>query len=73
MKVIIIEEDRFAEVLAAMKARAKEQHANSYLLVLQERYKLTEEETTMLADEIFRSINYEFVRWAQSHGASCVR
>ena len=73
MRAIIIEEERFAEVLALMKARARAQHENSFLRVLQERYKLTEEETTMLADEIFRSINYEFVRWAQSHGASCVR
>jgi len=73
MRAIIIEEDRFAEVLAAMKARAKAQHENSFLRVLQERYKLTPQETEMLADEVFRSINYEFVRWAQSHGASCVR
>jgi hypothetical protein len=73
MRAIIIEEERFAEVLALMKARALQQHQNSFLLVLQERYKLTDQETTMLAEEIFRSINYEFVRWAQSHGASCVR
>jgi len=73
MKAIIIEEERFTEVLALMKARARSQNENSFLHVLQKRYKLTEDETNMLADEIFRSINYEFVRWAQSHGASCTK
>jgi hypothetical protein len=72
MRAIIIEEERFAEVRDLMEAAALRQHQNSYLLVLQERYKLTEQETNMLANEMFRSINYEFVRWAQSHGASCV-
>jgi hypothetical protein len=70
MRVIIIEEDRFSEVLEAMKSRATELRENSYLM---QHTKLSKEDMQFAADEIFRSINYEFVRWAQSHGASCVR
>ena len=73
MRAIIIEEERFTEVLALMRSRALEQGSNCWHHAIRERYKITDEEMRQLGEEMFRSINYEFVRWAQSHGASCVR
>jgi len=70
MKVILIEEQRFTEVCDLMKSRATELRDNSYLCA---QTKLTPEQMKFAADEIYRAIHYEFVRWAQSHGASCVK
>jgi hypothetical protein len=69
MRAIIIEEERFAEVRDLMEKEATELHANAYLL---QKCGLTPEQAKFAADEMFRSINFAFVRWAQSHGASCV-
>jgi hypothetical protein len=69
MRAIIIEEERFAEVRDLMEKAASELHANAYLL---QKCGLTPEQAKFAADELFRSINFVFVRWAQSHGASCV-
>lgn len=69
MRAIIIEEERFAEVRELMEKSATELHHNAYLL---NRCGLTSDQAKFAADEMFRSINYTFVKWAQSHGASCV-
>lgn len=69
MRAILIEEERFAEVADLMRQAATELHANAYLL---QKCGLTPEQAKFAADEMFRSINLTFVRWAQSHGASCV-
>jgi len=71
MRAIIIEEDRFVEVRDLMEKAATQLHTNSFLRV--QCPKLTEAEIKAAANEMFRAINYEFVRWAQSHGASCIR
>lgn len=65
MKVILIEEERFAEILQIMEMAAK---STSHTIAA-----LSEQQMKFASDAIFRSINYEFVRWAQSHGASCVK
>ncbi len=70
MKAIIIEEDRFAEVCDAMKAAAIAQSENAYLC---QHTNLTRQQVKYAADEIHRGIHMVFVRWAQSHGASCVK
>lgn len=70
MRAIIIEEERFVEVLQLMRAEATTLHENAYLL---QKCGLTPERAKFAADEMFRTINLHFVRWAQSHGASCVR
>jgi GTPase Era involved in 16S rRNA processing len=69
MRVILIEEERFAEVADLMRQAATELHESAYLL---NKCGLTPEQAKFAADEMFRSINFTFVRWAQSHGASCV-
>ena len=71
MRAIIIEEDRFVEVLELMKKAATEMPENCYLRTSFPQ--LTETQIKALADDMFRAINYQFVRWAQSHGASCVQ
>lgn len=70
MRAIIIEEDRFAEICELMKKAATEVREDGYLL---QQCKLTPEQAKFAADEIHRKIHYHFVRWAQSHGASCVQ
>jgi GTPase Era involved in 16S rRNA processing len=69
MKAIIIEEERFAEIAELMRHKATELHKNGYLY---QQAGLTEQQMKFAADEIHRSIHYYFVRWAQSHGVSCV-
>jgi hypothetical protein len=70
VRAIIIEEERFAEVLDLMRAEATRLPEHGYLL---KQCGLTPEQAKIAADEMFRTINFHFVRWAQSHGASCVR
>ena len=70
MRAIIIEEERFAEVCELMRKRTTDITNNAYLL---ERCGLTKEQAQFAVDELHRAMHYEFVRWAQSHGASCVR
>ena len=69
MKVILIEEARFPEAIDLMKARA-DKIDRSYV---GDASGLTDQQIKFVADAVFRAVNYEFVRWAQSHGASCVR
>jgi hypothetical protein len=69
MKAIIIEEERFAEIAELMREKATGLHENSFMC---QHTKLTPDEMKFAADEIHRAIHYYFVRWAQSHGASCV-
>lgn len=70
MRAILIEEERFAEITDLMRLRAMETLENGYL---KERTGLTKEQIKFAAEEMFRCVNFEFVRWAQSHGASCVK
>lgn len=69
MRVILIEEDRFAEITTLMKAEV-EQTARRYASHFPEG--MTEAQRVTLATEIHRTAHFHFVRWAQSHGASCV-
>lgn len=69
MKAIIIEEERFAEIVKIMRQEATNLHQNSYLL---KQCGLTEDQAKFAAAEIHRTIHFHFVRWAQSHGASCL-
>lgn len=69
MRVILIEDDRFAEICQLMKAEAIATGTNGYL---KQQTGLTKEQIEFAASEIHRTIHYHFVRWAQSQGASCV-
>jgi hypothetical protein len=71
MKAIIIEEERFAEIAALLKAKCTE--VDTFTRVEAERLGIPADKLKPLLDSMFRTFNYEFVRWAQSHGASCVR
>lgn len=69
MRAIIIEEERFAEIAALMRHEANRLGDNAYLC---KHTGLTPEQMKFAADEISRTLHFHFVRWAQSHGASCV-
>jgi uncharacterized Fe-S cluster-containing protein len=69
MKAIIIEEERFTEVCDLMKAQVLESTKYS-------QYKpegLTTAQWQQALEAAHGTINYVFVRWAQSHGASCTK
>lgn len=68
MRAIIIEEDRFREVTELMRAKAMDLK----LSPTPERLQMSEQAWEAAVDEIHRSMHFHFVRWAQSHGASCV-
>lgn len=71
MRAIIIEEERFTEIVALLKAKCTgpdcfTAHEANTLGIPQEKLQ-------PLLESMFRTFNYEFVRWAQSHGASCTK
>lgn len=59
MKAIIIEEERFKEIRTIMKSSCEEM------------VKEKPQHEGIIMDA-YRRMNYDFVRWAQSHGASCI-
>lgn len=70
MKAIIIEEERFAEICDLMKAKAQEIAERSRT---PERLNWDETMWKNACNEVHQAIHCTFVRWAQSHGASCVK
>lgn len=66
MKAIIIEEERFAELTLLLGGAAKHLEGRRPEGITQDCWEA-------LIDDVRRSFHLEFVRWAQSHGASCVR
>lgn len=71
MKVILIEEDRFAEIAAEMKAQALELGRDPTGTA--ERLGISPDAWHAACSEVHSTLHFYFVRWAQSHGASCVR
>ncbi len=69
MKVILIEEARFAEFGRLLRLKADELKGSR----APERLGLSEAAWNTAVNEVFTSLRYEFVTWAKSHGASCVR
>jgi hypothetical protein len=69
MKAIIIEEERFTEVLDLMKKAAMD--AAKYPHDKPEYIPQKDWEAAL--ESAHRAIHYTFVRWAQSHGASCTQ
>jgi len=59
MKVILIEDERFKEIRVIMKASCEEMAKEK-------------PEYAGVINDAYRRMNFDFVRWAQSHGASCV-
>ena len=70
MRVILIEEERFAEVTDLMRAEVEKSSRNHPQGFPEG---MSEKQRVMLADQIYRTVHMTFVRWAQSHGASCVK
>ncbi len=69
MKAIIIEEERFREILELMELethKLKESNEAESLEIDQSTW-----ERAIRA--VHRSMHYHFVVWAQSHGASCTK
>ncbi len=70
MRVIIIEEERFTEICELMKLKCSEHAKNSNT---PERMGWSREVWEAAMDEAHRTCHYYFVKWAQSHGASCTK
>ena len=70
MRVILIEEDRFVEIteLLRLKTIALGETSNT-----PERLGWDRNIWKAAIEEASRTVNFHFVQWAQSHGASCVR
>lgn len=69
MKAIIIEEDRFVEIRELLELEAMKLKESFAFQSTGASKQVWEAAVT----EVYRSMNYHFVTWAQSHGASCVR
>ena len=73
MRAIIIEEERFAELVAMLKAKVDQDDAFLLRDLEVMGITMTPEQRKMFREGMFRQFNCVFIRWAQSHGASCVR
>lgn len=69
MKAIIIEEDRFCDLTATLEL---ERH-KSVVDNTAERLGWDNQVWRAALEEAHRRYHYRFVKWAQSHGASCVK
>ena len=70
MRAIIIEEERFVEFAEKQKllTEIKPLHSST-----PERLGIPENVWEIAMHEAHRKFHYEFVSWAQSHGARCIR
>lgn len=68
MRAIIIEEERFTELCDLLKAEAERISRDSST---PERLNLDRNIWRTAVEEAYRMMNYQVVRWSQSHGASC--
>ena len=69
MRAIIIEEDRFIDFTDAMKLRESDKRNDNTAERLGWPINVWHE----ALNQARREMHFEFVRWAQSHGASCVK
>lgn len=69
MRAIIIEEDRFTDFTDAMKLKESDKRNDN----IAERMAWPTDMWHAALDQARREMHFEFVRWAQSHGASCVK
>lgn len=70
MKAIIIEEERFTEICELMRFECEKLGHDSST---PERLNWSRNIWREAVMEAHRSMNYHFIVWAQSHGASCIR
>ncbi len=69
MRVIIIEEDRFIDLTDALRLKELDARSDNTAKRLEWPINIWQE----ALNQARREMHFEFVRWAQSHGASCVR
>lgn len=69
MRAIIIEEDRFTDFTDAMKLKELDKRQDNTAERLGWPMNIWHE----ALNQARREMHFEFVRWAQSHGASCVK
>jgi hypothetical protein len=72
MKAIIIEEDRFRDIREILEYEALKL-INSFNPEHPDFKGVDKLLWDRTVKSIHRSMNYHFVKWAQSHGASCVK
>lgn len=73
MRAIIIEEDRFAELIDLLSLECTKRVHDYSVIQAARKAGVSEDDLVFLKDEMFRTFNLHLVRWAQSHGARCVR
>lgn len=69
MRAIIIEEDRFNDLTEALRLKELDKRSDNTA----ERLGWPVSVWNEALAQARREMHFEFVRWAQSHGASCVR
>lgn len=69
MRAIIIEEDRFTDLTDALRLAEQDKRGDNTAV----RLGWPIDVWHAALDQARREMHFEFVRWAQSHGASCVR
>jgi len=70
MRAIIIEEERFTEILDLMKLKSYEL-IKTPSTFQQIGVSISRSTWEAAIKDVHRCMHYHFVKWAQSHGASC--
>lgn len=72
MKAIIIDEERFADLVEQLRLQ-KTELSHSTTNFLQKPEGITQQKWEGVIQDVHHAFHCTFVRWAQREGASCVR
>jgi len=73
MRAIIIEEPRFAEFVETLRLQKADLSVNGRNFLERKPDGMSQLHWEGLIQDVHHAFHCAFVRWAQSHGASCVR
>jgi len=73
MKVIILKEQDFVALMDRIALTMYMERLPSDVILFGEKYKMTRQDLDILLTDLHGRFHHEIVKWAQSHGASCIR
>lgn len=73
MRAVIIEDDRFAELVETLALQKADLATNGTNFLTHKPDGMEQAKWEGLIQDVHHAFHCTFVRWAQSHGARCVR
>lgn len=73
MRAVIIEDDRFAELVETLELQKASLAKNGGNFLARKPEGMDQAHWESVIQDVHKAFHCTFVRWAQSHGARCVR